>query len=121
MRWFKPNLRSSIHALFGLVHPPATAEQDTEVSIEDIREAMLALVGDVDEKQFRHVTRRIRYAIDVLALWYLRGDLMAVLASRLGEVEARQKLSEITDMFEDMLPQGLRSRPSPLNSGPGKP
>lgn len=119
MRWFKPNLRSSIHALFALAHPPAAAEHDRAIGIEDIREAMLAMVGDVDEKQFRHVTRRIRYALDVLALWYLRGDLMAVLASRHGEAEAREKLDAITDMFEDMLPQGLRSRPSPLGGGPG--
>lgn len=119
MRWFKPNLRSSIHALFALAHSPAPPEEEQAIGLEDIREAMLAAVGDIDEKQFRHVTRRIRYALDVLALWYLRGDLMAVLASRHGEAGAREKLEAITDMFEDMLPMGLRSRPSPLGGGPG--
>ena len=41
---------------------------------------------------------------------------MAVLAGQYGEVAARAKLSSINDMFENLLPQGLRSRPSPLSS-----
>ena len=96
-----------------------------EVGIEDIRTSMLALIGDVEEQKFLHVGRRIRYASEVMGLWYLRGDLMALLASRHGEVRARENLREITGMFEDMLPRGLRSRPSPLaardgsNSGNG--
>lgn len=112
MRWFKPNLKS-IHALFGFGHPPV---QDTQLDldIEDIRQAMLALIGEVETKM-PHVERRIRYAIDVLALWYLRGDVMALLAGRFGEAGARERLEPVTDMFRAMLPQGLRSRPSPLS------
>jgi hypothetical protein len=49
-------------------------------------------------------------------LWYLRGDLMAVLAGMYGELAARQKLESITKMFEYMLVPGLRSRPSPLSA-----
>jgi hypothetical protein len=64
------------------------------------------------------VRRRIRYAIDVQALWFLRGDLMAVLASKFGEAEAREKLVPVSAMFQDGLPQGLRSRPSPLSAIP---
>ncbi len=51
----------------------------------------------------------------MLALWYLRGDVMALLAGRFGETGARERLEPVTDMFRAMLPQGLRSRPSPLN------
>lgn len=113
MRWLKPNLRNSINAILGLGHsvPPDTQQA---YSIEDVRESMLALVEDDADKP--HVKRRIRYAIDVQALWYLRGDLMAVLAGRYGEAAAREKLSSINEMFENLLPTGLRSRPSPLNS-----
>ncbi len=118
MRWFKPNLRGSIHAIFSLGHPRAPSESVLEISIEDIRISMLEAIGDIDDAQFRHVKRRVRYAIDVMALWYLRGDVMAALSSKHGEAEARDKLSVITDMFEDVLPEGLRSRPSPLGTNP---
>ena len=113
MRWFKPNLKS-IHALFG--GHPAPEDETTllDLGIEDIRAAMLALIEGMDDRQVLLVERRIRYAVDVLALWYLRGDLMAVLASRYGEAGARERLDPVSDMFRAMLPQGLRSRPSPL-------
>lgn len=116
MRWFKPNIRSSFYALLALIHPPEPESTVMGYSIEGIREAMLALLGDApDDSQ---VARRIRYAIDVQALWYLRGNVMAVLAARLGEAEALVRLHTLTEMFEDFLPRGLTSRPSPLNSPP---
>jgi hypothetical protein len=75
---------------------------------------MLAVLGDAGLKHFPQITRRIRYANDVQALWYLRGDLMGALAAMHGEVVAREKLASITDMFQGLLPGGLHSRPSPL-------
>jgi hypothetical protein len=120
MRWFKPNLRSSVSAMFSSGHPSQPSESAPEdVGIEDIRTSMLALIGEDEDRKFLHVGRRIRYASEVMGLWYLRGDLMALLASRHGEVQARADLKTITDMFEDMLPRGLRSRPSPLASRDG--
>ena len=120
MRWFKPNLgnsiRNSINAILSLGHAISAPASLPAYGIEDIRDAMLALVEDDGDKP--HVKRRIRYAVDVQALWYLRGDLMSVLASKHGEAAARAKLSSINDMFENLLPQGLRSRPSPLNPMP---
>lgn len=115
MRWFKPNLKS-IHALFGFGHPAVSDTTVLDLGIEDIRSAMLALVEEAGVGEHPHVERRIRYAIDVLALWYLRGDLMAVLAGRYGEAGARERLDPVSDMFRAMLPQGLRSRPSPLGA-----
>jgi len=118
MRWFKPNLKS-IHALFS-GHSRQDADTTLlDLGIEDIREAMLALLEEVDQGRVTPVERRIRYAVDVLALWYLRGELMAVLAGRWGETGARDRLDPVSDMFRAMLPQGLRSRPSPLSSGRG--
>jgi hypothetical protein len=115
MRWFKPNIRSSFYAILGLVHPPEPETTVLEYSVDGIREAMLAMLGEGAEKSFPHVYRRIRYALDVQALWYLRGDVMAVLAGRHGEQEALERIETLTEMFEEFLPQGLRSRPSPLN------
>jgi hypothetical protein len=114
MRWLKPSLRNSINSILTLGHSQPATASPPGYGIEDIRGSMLALIGEDMEKP--HVKRRIQYAGDVQGLWYLRGDLMAVLAGRHGEAEARAKLAAINDMFEDLLPEGLRSRPSPLNS-----
>lgn len=115
MRWFKPNLRSSINALLAFAHRAAPADSVLEIGMQDIRDAMLDLMGEGGDHPAPQVTRRIRYAIDIQALWYLRGDLMAVLAKRHGEVAAREKLAPITQMFADLGVTGLRSRPSPLS------
>ncbi len=115
MRWFKPNLRGSIHAIFSSNTSAST--QAAETSIEQVREAMLALMARAGEARFPQVTRRIRYATDVQALWFLRGDLMEALAGSEGEAAALEHIEAISEMFNDVLPQGLRSRPSPLSSG----
>ena len=112
MRWFKGSIRSSIYGLLG--NPVAPSESVLETGTEDIREAMLALLGESGTKQFANVTRRIRYANDIQALWYLRGDLMAALAATQGEAAARQKVQQITRMFDGLLPGSLNSRPSPF-------
>lgn len=82
--------------------------------MEDIRESMLLVLGDAGPKHFPQLTRRVRYANDIQALWYLRGDLMGALAAVHGEAAARQKIASITAMFQGLLPGGLSSRPSPL-------
>lgn len=118
MRWYKPNLRSSLQALFsgGIYAPP---EEAPDFTIDDIRQAMLGLMTGAETEQFPSVTRRIRYATDVQALWFLRGDLMAALASQRGESLARASLAQISEMFENSVPRGLRSRPSPLSENTG--
>ena len=114
MSWLKPNLMNSIQSILTLGSHPASPVSVPAHGIEDIRDSMLALLDDDEENP--HVKRRIRYAGDVQGLWYLRGDLMSVIAGRDGEAAARAKLTAINEMFENLLPQGLRSRPSPLNS-----
>ena len=56
-------------------------------------------------------------AVSVEALWFLRGEMMAVLSRSRGEALALEQISEISEMFDDLLPEGLRSRPSPLGRG----
>jgi hypothetical protein len=116
MRWLKPNLRSSIWALFGgpPAEPPSTLIE--AVTMDDIRERMHALAQSVGGERSQQVVRRIRYASDVEALWFIRSELMALLAGRLGEAAALDEVDAISDLFEDLLPEGLRSRPSPLSS-----
>jgi hypothetical protein len=111
MGWFK-EVRNSVYGLLG--NPVAPSDSILENGMEDIREAMLALLGPAGTKQFANVTRRIRYANDVQGLWYLRGDLMAALATTMGEAAAREHVLKITRMFQGLLPGSLNSRPSPL-------
>ena len=112
MSWLKGGIRNSIYGLLG--NPAAPSDSVLESGTEDIREAMLALLGERGIKQFANVTRRIRYANDIQGLWYLRGDLMAALATIHGESEARRQVQQITRMFQGLLPGSLNSRPSPL-------
>lgn len=112
MRWLKPSLRSSIYGLLGNPVPPS--DSMLESGTEDIRESMLAVLGEEGPRHFPQITRRIRYANDIQALWYLRGDLMGALAAVHGEMAAREKIQSITQMFQGLLPNGLNSRPSPL-------
>jgi hypothetical protein len=63
------------------------------------------------------LVRRIRYASDIQTLWFIRSELMAVLARTHGEAVARERLERLGEMFARLLPEGLRSRPSPLVGG----
>ena len=112
MRWFKGTLRQSIYGLLG--NPVVPSESVLDSGTEDIREAMLSLLAEAGGRQFANVTRRVRYANDIQGLWYLRGDLLAALASVHGEAAARAKLQRVTRLFQGLLPGGLNSRPSSL-------
>jgi hypothetical protein len=115
MRWFKTkDLRSSIYAMFTV--STSTPRVDDAASMDHVREAMLALAADDPGERSAGLARRIRYATDLQALWFMRGELMQLLARNHGEAAAREKLDELSSLFTDQLPSGLRSRPSPLNA-----
>lgn len=116
MRWFNTkDLRSSITAIFsvGVSGPPIS---DHALRTENIRQTMLAMVDLDGSERAEKLARRIRYA-DLEALWFMRGELMGLLARSHGELAARDQLEGLSALFEDMLPSGLRSRPSPLSHG----
>src|SRR5262245_2224443 len=112
MRWFKSNLRQSIYGLLG--NPVLPSESVLETGVEDIREAMLGLLSEASGRELANVTRRVRYANDIQALWYLRGDVLAALANLQGEQAARQKVQRLTRMFHGLLPGSMNSRSSSL-------
>lgn len=116
MRWFNTkDLRSSIYAIFTVgVDRNRPAGGDSAARTEHIRQRMLDMVELDGSERADKLARRIRYA-DLEALWFMRGELMGLLARTHGEVAARERLEGLSGMFEDMLPSGLRSRPSPLN------
>lgn len=83
--------------------------------VEDIRVAMLDMLGELGEQSYPQVARRIRYGGDALALWYARADLMAALAGLHGEQLARTRMVSLLVLFEGTLPKGMASRPSTLS------
>jgi hypothetical protein len=115
MRWFNTKeLRSSIYALLsvGVRRPPAGGDEATRT--EQIRQTMLGLVELDGSERAEKLARRIRYA-DLEALWFMRGELMGMLARSHGEIAARERLVGLSSLFDHLLPSGLRSRPSPLS------
>ena len=116
MRWFiTKDLRSTISAMFTVstAPPPTAAEQAEKMDL--IRRKMLALAVLTRGDRSEALARRIRYAATVETLWFARGELMAQLAKMEGELAAREKVDTLSGLFRDMLPRGLRSRPSPLD------
>ncbi|HEY3049727.1 MAG TPA: hypothetical protein VGJ72_19960 [Polaromonas sp.] len=111
MRWFKPNLKNYFLALMG---SGEVTHSTLEGVIEEIRQFILDELGESGKKTHPKTVLRVRYAQDAQALWYTRGDVMAVLAAMHGETIAREKIGRISDKFKGLLPRGLSSRPSSL-------
>lgn len=83
--------------------------------IDDIRQAMLHCLGAEGRSRHPQVEQRILFASNVPALWFLRPELLMILAAHSGEGAARQVIDEITEMFEGLLPKSLNSKPSSLH------
>jgi hypothetical protein len=112
MRWLTPQLKSSFMAVLG--GPESVQPAAMKNRLEEIRSLMLKEIGELGEKSNPGVARRIRYAPDVHGLWYIRSDVMAILAGLHGETVASEKIARISGMFKGMLPGSLSSRPSSL-------
>jgi hypothetical protein len=89
---------------------------DTQVT-ERFRALMLELAASVDGEKAARLALRIRCAATLQSLWFMRSDMMALLAPAVGEVQARHRLESISAPVREALPSGLRSRPSPLARG----
>jgi hypothetical protein len=83
-------------------------------TLTEIRHAMLDALGEHGARANPVVQLRLTYADDIQDLWYLRGDVLAAIASTQGEAIARTQLLKVSEMFKGSLPSGLTARPSPL-------
>lgn len=98
-------------SLFGESAPDLNCES----RIKNIRQAMLdCLAGLSESHETTRVWARVLYAADIQALWYLRSEVMTLLAGLLGEAVAHSQVANITNMFNGMMPAAQKPRPSRL-------
>ncbi len=82
---------------------------------EEIRQSMLAILGESGATAFPTIRRKLMFAGDIEAIWYLRSEWMGALSSLHGERVASAHLRSINIQFEGLLSKGMNSRPSPLS------
>ena len=100
-----------MHSLLGKSSPALAMDRDAQ--IETIRDAMLSCLGPLaqaNNPQCLQVMTRLRFSNDVEDLWYLRGDVMALLSAHRGELAARDSVDALTPLFEGLLPRSMTAR-----------
>lgn len=102
MRWFKPVIRNSISALLG-----PDARKDSPESLEPVREAMLAVLGEDGARANPELSRKLRYVRDAHTLWYARAEMVAVLSQLHGEALAVHRVQSLSPAFQGLLPKSL--------------
>jgi hypothetical protein len=91
------SIRTSLLGLLVQEHKPTDSSLLDQS--EGIRQAMISVLGDDAKIEHPVLLRRIRYAEDIQALWFLRSDLMAALSSLYGERRAHDVMAHLNDMF----------------------
>ena len=72
---------------------------NTPEALARVRQAMLALI-DKHCVNSDDIQRRVIYATDIDALWYLRSNLMAAISANRGEAVAHDCITQITILFQ---------------------
>ncbi|WP_295958115.1 hypothetical protein [Rhodoferax sp.] len=112
MAWDSTSIKNSFYNIIGV--DTARADAGRAQQLEQVRSTMLAYLGEVDGFEGPALQHRVAYAKDVQTLWFLRADLMGVLANRDGESAARARMEQMAPLFQGLLPKGLVSRSSRL-------
>ena len=107
-------LKEGIHSMWPTSGPQRLVEETEAAAMERFRGLMLGLIESDASEKAALLSLRIRCAATLQSLWFMRSEMMALLAAEHGEAEARHRLDLISEAVRDQLPSGLRSRPSPL-------
>ncbi len=108
MAWDSNSIKNSLYSILG--RDAARMDAGRAQKLEQVRTAMLECLDPVNAQEIPALRRRMAYAKDIQTLWYLRADLMGVLASHAGESAARIQLDQISPQFHGLLPKGLVPR-----------
>ena len=112
MSWKSSKFVTSFLSLFG----EAPSAQSSAVRVQEIRQAMLdCFQGTPSCPDQAQIWRRVLYAPDIQSLWYLRSDILILLAHHLGENEAHARLDRVTALFAGLLPAAQKPRVSRLS------
>lgn len=95
-----------------MLNPLRDDAAEAAYQIDDIRQAMLDSLDSDARLDFPMLERRILQASSAPSLWFLRPDLLTALANSSGEQAAYKAVGEISDMFDGLLPQSMKARPS---------
>lgn len=113
MSWLK-SASASFFGAVGMTPPPP--ETLLEERVEEIRTSMLSTLGESGAMAYPALRRRLMFAADKEALWYLRSEWMGAISTLHGERVAAAHLRSTNIQFEGVLSKGMMSRPSPLSS-----
>lgn len=72
--------------------------------VEGIRAAMYDALMDLDPAHGSSIWAKIGVAQEAQTLWFLRSEIMALLATHADERTAREKLDSITELFRGIVP-----------------
>jgi hypothetical protein len=111
MKWLK-SASASVWSTLSVDAVLTQAQQDQRT--QEIRLMMLSTLGDAGALAYPVVRRRLIFATDSEALWYLRSEWVGAVAAIHGERIAVVHLRGINLQFEGLLPKAMSSRPSPL-------
>jgi hypothetical protein len=90
--------------------PPVGVRQSEERRAGEIRVAMLNMLRLHGGHAVSRVARRVQFADDLEALWYLRQDVMTALSDFDSEGAARHQMKQISSMFRGRLPDAMGPR-----------
>lgn len=111
MRWITTQMFATLYERLVTRKPDPGQVQ---LRLEDIRAAMLGMLGDEGAQRYPQLARRIEFCADEMALWYARSELMAALADLYDEETAHRRLTRQSAMFKGLLPKGMMGRPSSI-------
>ncbi|MDM0006561.1 hypothetical protein QTI19_17405 [Variovorax sp. J22R203] len=90
--------------------PGFGSRQAAESQLGRIRTAMLSVLQSHGGNSVQRVSQRVRFAVDVEALWYLRQDVLMAISAIDGETAARRQMKDINGMFKGGLPGSMGPR-----------
>ena len=99
-------VRSSLWAVLGIGESSDSADE----ALERVRKAMQLVIEQYGGDDHIRLDMKINFARQVAELWFLRPELMQVVAATHGEQVAQECMAEITALFKKHHLGGTPSR-----------